>query len=175
MPDFTPETFPGLFTREALRLFQPAPGSDGLTPMLVVFTTTEVLIFALALDGFNEWDTRQQAMRTLGETYALQHGEVVALQFGCEAWTRAFTPEEHAARGDRLIETYPDRQEQIIVMGQLATGELLMASAPLHRRPTGKVSHLGPWTVHQEGRQRAQILEAFWEGYAQGRGQPPLP
>ena len=175
MPDFTPETFADLFTREALRLFQPAPGSDGLTPTLAVFTTTEVLIFALALDGFNEWDTRRQAMRTLGETCAVQYGEVVALQFGSEAWTRSFTPEEHAARGARLIDTYPDRQEQIIVMGQLATGDLLMASAPLHRRPTGKVSHLGPWAVHQEGRQRAQILEAFWEGYAQGRGETPPP
>ena len=168
----TPEDFAQLFTREALRPFQPRPGSEGLTPMLEVITPTQVAVFVLALDGFNDWPTRQGYLHALGEKCARDFPDVDVVRFGSEAWLRSFTPEEEAARGRRLIETYPDKQEAIIVFGQQADGTMIMAQAKLYRRPTGAVERVGAWDVRTPSRRwmRVPLLEAFWEGYRQGKG-----
>lgn len=170
MPDFTPETFADLFTREALRPFQPRPGTTGLTPMLEVHTPESVLVFVLALDDFNDWHTRRTYLAGLGAKCALEHGEVTAVRFGSEAWTKEFTAEEEAARGTRLVETYDDKEEVLIVVGQLVSGYTLITSARLHRRENGTVSHLGPWELAQYTTTRSPLLEAFWAGYQQGKG-----
>jgi len=162
----TPQFFAELFTREGLRPFQPRPGARGLIPMLEVHTDAQqVLVFALALDNFNDWDTRRAYLASLGRNCYEQGHTVTACRFGSEAWMRTFTPEEHAARGDRLIETYPDRQEMIIVMGETATGAINMAQAPLHRRPDGTIERLGVWKTGPYAKARSPLLEAFWRGY----------
>lgn len=164
MPTLTPETFAALFTREGLRPFQPRPGTEGLTPLLEVLTPDAALVFVLALDGFNDSDTRQGYLTTLGARCAAEH-EVLAVRFGSEAWTRAFTAEEVAARGGRLVETYADKEEVIVVMGQMADGPGYMAQARLHRRRNGTVAHLDAWTVATGPQHRAHLLECFWRGY----------
>jgi hypothetical protein len=169
MPEWTHETFAAMFSREALRPFQPKPGSVGLTPMLEVHTAAAVVVFVLALDGFNDWEKRREYLATLGVKCALDYGEVTAVRFGSEAWTREFTPEEEAAKGNRLVETYNDKTEAIIVMGQLADGYTLMVTAKLHPRDTGKIAYLGPWHMEQYARLRSPLLEAFWDGYRQAR------
>lgn len=161
----TPERFAELFTREGLRPFQPRPGTRGLIPMLEVHTDADVLIFVLAFDNFNDWDTRRAYLASLGRHCHQQGHMVTACRFGSEAWLRHFTPEEHAARGDRLIETYPDRQEVVVVMGETATGAVHMAQAPLHRRPDGTIERLGAWKTGPYPQARSPLLEAFWRGY----------
>jgi hypothetical protein len=160
-----PEAFDALFTREALRPFQPRPGKDGLTPTLEVHTTTAVLVFVLALDDFNDWDRRHAYLAGLGRRCAQEGHTIHTVRFGSECWLKSFTPEEEAARGDRLVETYPDREECIVVMGQTATGETRLARARLYRRPTGKVERLGTWEVEAYARMRSPLLDAFWRGY----------
>src|SRR5262245_18006894 len=104
----TPDTFATLFTREALRPFQPRPGSHGLEPLLEVVTATGVLVFVLALDDFNDRDARCRYLTGLGLHCAQEASAVEAVRFGSEVWRRAFTPAERAARGNRLVETYAD-------------------------------------------------------------------
>ena len=169
----TEEQFDDLFTREALRPFQPKPGSIGLTPMLEVHTPTSIVVYALALDGFNDWNMRQAYLQGLGTTCAHEYPSVEAVRFGSEAWMRTFTEEENAARGDRLVETYDDKTEHIVVFGRQATGALRIADARVYRRPTGKVERLGTWRVvrTEDARMRSPLLEAFWRGYKQGKSQ----
>src|SRR5262245_2670393 len=170
----TADDFARLFTPEGLTPFVPSPGSEGFTPTLEVHTAGAVLLFVLALDGYNDWATRQGYLRGLGMHVAADH-EVVAVRFGSEAWVRSFTPAEAAARGTRLVETYDDKEEAIIVMGQMADGPGYMARAlvyrkrPLFRKRLGAVSHLGPWELFPGTQQHSPLLEAFWEGYHASR------
>jgi hypothetical protein len=168
----TPEAFDQLFTREALRPFQPTPGSLGLEPLLEVTTASAVAVFCLALDNFNDGATRKGYLHALGHTCAAQYPDVEAVRFGSEAWVRGFTPEEAAARGTRLIEAYPDKEEAIIVFGQQPGGAVRIAQARLYRRPSGTVERLGSWEVTTEGWGQVQspLLAAFWAGYLQGKG-----
>lgn len=161
----TPEMFAALFTPEELVPFEPDPGDNGFMPLLEVHTTTGVLVFVLALDDFNDWDTRRAYLAGLGHGCRKDGHTVTACRFGSEAWVRGFTPAEAARRGTRLIETYPDRQEAIIVMGQTMTGETRLASAPLYRRSDGKVERLGTWEIASYSKMRSPLLEAFWQGY----------
>jgi hypothetical protein len=163
----TPEVFESLFTREALRPFQPRPGTIGLTPMLEVYTPGEVLVFVLAFDNFNDWEARCGYLRALGMACHQKAYQVTACRFGSEAWMRSFTQTEYAARGERLVESYPDREECIVVMGETVNGVLRFAQAPLRRRPDGKIEGLGMWKVTEpDVRARSPLLKAFWEGYS---------
>jgi hypothetical protein len=165
MAELSPDQFAALFTREGLRPFQPRPGDPGLAPVLEVLTPDAALVFVLAIDDFNDWATRHGMLAELGYKCGTEH-EVIALRFGSEAWQRYFTPEELVARGNRLVETYADKVEVIMVMGQMANGPGYVASAPLHRREDGTVERLGSWQVKTvEGRDRSQIMESFWKGY----------
>ena len=169
----TPEAFDLLFTHEGLRPFHPHTGSAGLMPMLVVYTETECVVFALSLDDFNDIAARHTYLRGLGLACAQRYRGVEAVCFGSEAWVRTFTQEEHAARGGRLVETYPDKEERIVVFGQMADGAVRIVHAQLYRRPDGTVERLGAWSVHQdspEGKVSSPLLDAFWLGYRQGMG-----
>lgn len=162
----TPAAFEALFTREALRPFQPRPGTDGLTPLLEVHTPDAVVVLVLALEDFNDADRRRMYLAVLGRRFRQEGYTVQACRLGSEAWMRAFTQEEQAARGARLIETYPDREEYIVVMGQTATGETRIVRARLYRRPTGKIERLGAWQIEQVyARMTSPLLDAFWRGY----------
>jgi len=134
--------------------------------MLEVHTTTGILVFLLALDDFNDWDQRRAHLAGLGHRCWQQGHTVTACRFGSGAWVRGFTQKEYAARDGRLIETYPDRQEAIVVMGETAAGETRIASAPLYRRPSGKVERVGTWEIKPYATMRSPLLEAFWRGYA---------
>jgi len=170
MPILTPETFTKLFSREGLRPFQPRPGAKGQEPILEVMTTADVRVFVLAIAGFNDWEVRRQAVAMVGAQCA--DAEVVAVRFGSEAWMRAFTEEEAEARGKRLVESYPDKEEVIIVIGQMADGPSLVARARLHRRPNGTVAYLGPWDVDGTRMTASPLLDAFWEGYHAAKESP---
>jgi hypothetical protein len=168
----TNDEFAALFTREALRRFQPRPGTEGLIPQLEVHTPTEVAVYVLALDGYNDWDTRREYLRALGERSAALHPDVEVVRFGSEAWMKRVTPQEQATRGTRPIASYADKEECIVVFGQQASGALRIAQAPLYRRATGKVERLGTWqvvTADDAHGMRSPLLAAFWEGYRQGR------
>jgi hypothetical protein len=164
MPELTPADFAALFTREALRPFQPQPGAPGLTPVLEVWTMEGVQVFLLADEDFNDGARRREYLGGLGRE--CRQWTVLACRFGSEAWMRSFSPEEAAARGQRLVESYPDRVEAVIVMGQMRTGETHFAQAQLYRRPSGAVERLGPWNVKSYDRLEAPLLAAFWAGYA---------
>jgi hypothetical protein len=163
--------FEALFTREALRPFQPEPGATGQVPMLEIRTATDVAVFVLALDGFNDWKARQAYLHELGLACAEDFPGVEVVRFGSEAWVRRFTDAEEAARGSRLVESYPDKDECIVVFGQLAGGTLRIAQAPLYRRASGAIERLGPWTVTTptDTRMRSPLLESFWKWYRQGK------
>jgi len=164
----TPEQFEALFTREGLRPFQPKAGENGLPPMLEVYYQDHVEVFVLALAGYNDWAKRQQYLAQLGARCATT-GPVLAVRFGSEAWLRTFTPAEMAARKGRLVETYADKEEAIVVMGQMTDGPGYTARAALHRRPNGQVAYLGDWNVQSGPSHRSPLLEAFWTGYHAAR------
>lgn len=163
--------FEALFTREALRPFQPEPGATGQVPLLEIRTATAIAVFVLALDNFNDWNARQAYLHELGSKCAERFPGVEVVRFGSEAWVRRFTEEEQAARGSRLVESYPDKDECIVVFGQLAGGTLRIAQAPLYRRASGTIERLGTWrvTTPTDTRMRSPLLQAFWEGYRQGK------
>jgi hypothetical protein len=171
----TAEEFDQLFTREALRPFQPRPGSEGLTPLLEVRTPTAIGVFVLHVDDYNDIEARHASVRGLGLTCAERYPDVEVVRFGSEAWVRTFTPAEVAARGGRRVESYADKEEVIIVFGQRASGELRIARAPLHRRASGEVERVGAWVVvgadPEEAKARSDLLAAFWDGYRQGKGE----
>jgi len=164
----TPDTFAELFTREGLRPFQPRPGAEGFMPMLEVHTATEIVVFALALENFNDGPTRFGYMGALGH-HCAGIGPVAAIRFGSEAWMRSFREDEWEARGNRRVDSYDDKTEHVVVFGEMADGPRYVAHAPLHRRPTGAVSHLGEWQVVSGTQHRSPLLEAFWEGYHQAQ------
>jgi hypothetical protein len=136
--------------------------------MLEVHTTTKVLVFILELENFNNWEHRRVYLAGLGHRLGQDDHAITACRFGSEAWVRGFTNEEEAARGDRLIETYPDRQEAIIVMGQTVSGDTRVVTALLYRRPNGTVERLGVWKTDAYTRAQSPLLQAFWKGYRLG-------
>jgi hypothetical protein len=136
--------------------------------MLEVHTTTKVLVFILELENFNNWDHRRACLEDIGHHLGQDGHSITVCRFGSEAWVREFTNEEEAARGDRLIETYPDRQEAIIVMGQTVSGDTRLVMAPLYRRPNGTVERLGTWQTDAYTRAQFPLLQAFWKGYRLG-------
>jgi len=134
-------------------------------PILEVHTTTGVLVFMLALDDFNDREQRRAYLAGLGHRCKEDGHTVIACRFGSEAWMKAFTPEELASRGERQVETYTDRQEMIVVIGQMATGDTKIARAQLHRRSNGTVERLGTWEIEPYAQMRSPLLDAFWQGY----------
>jgi hypothetical protein len=170
----TAEEFNALFTREALRPFQPRPGSEGLAPVLEVRTPTQIAVFVLAVDNYNAMEARHAYVRGLGLACAERYPDVEVVRFGSEAWGRTFTPAEAEARGGRLVESYADKEELIVVFGQRASGELRLARAPLLRRASGEVERVGAWIVvgadPEEAKASSTLLAAFWDGYRQGKG-----
>jgi hypothetical protein len=161
----THDEFAKLFTREALRPFQPEVGSEGLTPILEVTTRETCAVFLLAIDNFNDAHTRFACLRDIGRQCAQRYPDIDAVRFGSEAWMRPFTEEEAAARGERLVESYPDKTEAIIVFGQQPGAAVWIAQARVYRRSTGGIERLGPWQVSHGAQTHSPLLGAFWEGY----------
>ncbi len=161
----TTEMLDALFTADAFGPFEPSAGTFGLVPILEAHTATAVLVFMLALNDFNDWDKRVTYLCGLGYRCAQDGHTVTACRFGSEAWVRRFTPAEAAVRGNRQVESYPDRQEVIMVMGQTVAGDTRMAHAPLSRRADGKVERVGTWEIQVDSKMRSPLLEAFWRGY----------
>lgn len=167
----------GLFTPAHLDHLAPRRGEEGdPLPCLEVHYREhgerKVAVMLLAIDGFNDWDTRKQAMQAIGRQWAKALWYVLALRFATAAWGKMLTPAEQAARGTRLVETYPDRQEIFLVQGLTLDGRTAMASAELVRDKTGRIRAVRPWdiwTPQTEPGLKAEsyILKAALAGYAQ--------
>ncbi len=115
-----------------------------------------------------------------GTRAAAQRLLVAAAVVRSEAWERAFTPAERAARQGRLIETYADKVEVVVVMGRTLDGRSHLATAPLQRRASGRIAGYGAWHglaedgTPQQGA-RALLLEHFFRAYLVGMvGDPGL-
>lgn len=169
--------FEAMFRPQELEPFVPQIGSDGLTPTLLVHTLTgdgrlvrQVMRIVIEDREFNDWDTRLAIMRTIAGMIARQGLQVVALQLGSEAWTRAFTPEEDAARGDRSLAEYADREEILVVFGQTIDGRCIIAQAPLQKTAEERVHSVGDWTLTRSwdlppDDMRSPLLRAFFHAY----------
>jgi hypothetical protein len=133
-----------LWTPAALEVFVPRRGQHGdHIPMLEVHGQEAngqrvITIVALALEGFNDWATRREILRDLGVKWALDGWQVLALRFVTAAWSRSFREAENAARGNRLVETYDDKQEIMLVQGKTLDGRMAAARAAEAERPRGR-------------------------------------
>ena len=151
MPD---DDWRAFFTPDALTPFTPRRGASDFVPLLEVHSLTlegerQLVVMALALDNFNEWEARRQIMAELGRQWAVEGWRVYALRFGCEAWTRRFSEEEYAAREKgRLIETYDDKQEVMIVQGLTLDGRQGYGQAELLRDSVGRIRAVRPWAAY---------------------------
>ena len=171
----------------ALNLFLPKRGQkDDPVPMLEVHYLEPsgrhaVAVIALALENFNEWSGRVQALALLGETWAHAGWQVLALRLSACAWIRRFSDQELQARGNRLIETYDDKQEVVLVQGKTLDGRTAVATAPILRDKANRVRATRPWEVRHgpggEWRFEMGTLDVAWEAYLRlvvgGQGQVP--
>jgi hypothetical protein len=170
--------FHGLFSAANLESYRPAVGSTGVDPQLIAYTysdtetpTRRAVPVSVAIFGaeFNDWETRRAMCADLGKTLAKEHKQVVALVLISEAWMRGFTPEEHKTRDPaRLIETYDDKKEMVVVMGRTLDGRSAMATALLTRDARDKVQSVGQWDIHfdhPEKRVRTDLLDVAFRAY----------
>jgi hypothetical protein len=169
LPD---EALDAMMTREALRPFQPRPGSAGLPPMLEVTThgwEPRILLFVLQLDDFNDGSARRRHLTELGRRLGEDGVRVIVVRFGSEAWMRHETPEQTAERqaAGKVPDDYPDREERLAVLLSTIDQRARLATAPLYRRASGEVERVGAWRQEAWSRAWWPLLEAFWQGYAQ--------
>lgn len=173
---FPDEEWYSLFTSTHLDHLAPKRGSqDDPLPCLEVHYreqgTRKIAAMMLAIDGFNDWDTRMVVMRDIGRKWAEEGWQVLALRLATTAWGKTLTPEEQAARGRRLIETYPDKREIMLVQGLTLDGRCAMASAELLRDNAGRIRAVRPWEIWMAQTQpnlriESHILNAAFKGYA---------
>ena len=164
-----------LWQSAALTPFVPSRGQkDDPVPMLEVHYlepsgARAIAVFALAFDGFNDWQTRRQILRTLGERWALDGWQVLALRFAVSAWRRLFTPEEARTRKGRLVETYDDKQEVMLVQGKTIDGRAACAMARILRDKVGRVRAIRPWDVRYGSADTWSLdmvtLDVAWEAF----------
>jgi hypothetical protein len=118
-------------------------------------------------------DERPRLLAELGTQAAHRRLQVAAAVVLSEAWMRSFTEEEAATRDGRLIETYEDKEEVVMLFGRTLDGREHMAAAPLHRRTSGRIAGYGAW--HELTRVRALLLDHFFRAYLKGMvGDHPL-
>jgi hypothetical protein len=86
----------------------------------------------------------------------------------------ALTKEAAAARDGRLIETYADKEEVVVLFARTLDGRAHIAGAPLHRRShSGRIAGYGAWrglpgTGEGPTRVQAVLLEHFFRAYLEG-------
>jgi hypothetical protein len=178
MPEhvFDDADWTALFTPDSLERFAPKRGDTGDPhPVLEVHVleddgTRRVVIMMIAAEDFNDAQTRRLVLRQLGEQCAKDGWRVVAMVYASAAWMRQFSKEEEAQRGSRLVETYDDKEEIMMVHGMTLDARNHLASARILRDKTGRIRAVQPWKVfpsEAEGTQMTSyLLRAAWEGYA---------
>ena len=165
-----------LFTTAHLDHFAPGRGETGdPIPCLEVHLWDQgkrsVAVMMLAVDGWNDADTRRKVMRGIGREWAKEGWKVLAVLLASAAWSRKFTDEEYAARQGRAVSEYDDRREIMMVAGMTLDSRTAVASAEILRDKTGRVRAVHPWEVlsnqgEAQTRFTSYLLEAAWEGYA---------
>lgn len=175
-----------LWSTGALQRFLPKRGErDDPVPALEVHYmqadgSPAIAYMVLAIEDFNEWHVRRQVLHDLGLKWATDGWQVLALVFATCAWTRAFTEEEYAARAGRLVETYDDKREIMLVQGKTLDNRLAYAQAQILRDKTGRVRATRPWDIRYEGgvwHLDFSTLDVAWKAYLHTlvtlRGQGP--
>jgi len=163
-----------LWQAGALGRFLPKRGARGdPTPVLEVHWLQEdgtraIGLMLLEIENFNEWDVRRQVLHDLGVKWATDGWQVLALVFATCAWTRAFTPEELAARAGRLVETYDDKQEVMLVQGKTLDGRKAFAQSQILRDKTARVRATRAWHIEHAGETMQMdfsTLDVAWSAY----------
>ncbi len=173
--------FAALFAPPRLRAVLPPADARGVAPVLwLVLNSTRdrghphrAERWRLPGLRFDHVDERPRLLAECGTRAAAQRLLVAAAVVLSEAWERAFTPAERAARQGRLLETYADKVEVVVVMGRTLDGRSHLATAPLQRRASGRIAGYGAWHglaedgTPQQGA-RALLLEHFFRAYLVG-------
>ena len=170
MPD---ERWQELFTPELLTPFVPQRGSDGdpIPALEVHFLDTDhkasMALMLLAGDAWNaSAEVRRDILAQLGAKMADDGWMVFALRLATAAWMREFTKDEEAQRNGRLIETYDDKTENMLVAGSTMNQRQQMASARIWRDKRGRVRGVGQWQRMPENATLLfYLLESAWAAY----------
>jgi hypothetical protein len=162
--------FHAYFSVARLRAWMPPPGSEGIDPVLRLLClprregALQVRTWALPGRRFDDVAARPGLLAETGTRAAQQGLQVLAVLQRSEAWMRGFTPEEYAARRGRLIETYADKEEMVIVAGQTLDGRCALGTARMLRRAGGRLAGYGDFRVQTEG-VRMPLLDRFVRAY----------
>jgi len=163
-----------LWQTGALARFLPKRGQRGdPAPVLEVHHHDKdgaraIGLMLLAIEGWNDIQVRRQVLQNIGIKWATEGWQVLALVFASCAWARAFTPAERAARGNRLVETYDDKREVMMVQGSTLDNRMACAQAEILRDKVGRVRATTPWDVRHQGQMwhlDFATLDVAWEAY----------
>lgn len=159
-----------------LHAMLPKPGSDGVTPALLVLSKAEetdnehdyqIRWYSLVLDNFNDFDVRCDTLRKIGEDCAARKELVLAILFASEAWVSRQDPDaprQYARAGDD-----PNRQEAAIIAGKTVDGRALYGTAELTRNRKQKIKSVGKvnmnYDLDRKGVMTATLLDEFYNCY----------
>lgn len=155
---------------ELISLLMPKIGSEHHAPSVVLLMLekgsappsyyTEILV--LAVDEFNDRESRQDLLENIGAMSAHDGKHVVAIAIGIEAWISY----QHVDQERMLPSDDPKRKEVWVTQGLSIARSPTVVTQEIHRDAQGCYQSFGEPTLYlNDASMEAPLLQNFWRGY----------
>lgn len=168
------ETFKNMLEEEISRSLLLSQDQVSLTPTLLVIALSEdeqgeicykLYQFILLIENFNDAKARAEAIEKIGQDCHTKGLKPCAVFMASEAWHKSITVEEAAQHGEQPVESYPDKQEIVIIAGLTIDGRSAVARFDVERNENDQMQLGSLFKSDSNYKVRHSLLSYFFQGY----------